>query len=287
MGYVIFYNKKLFDEAGVAHPSETESMTWRQYDELARALGKPDRNPGKAIYGCSVQEWFFGIWAKWVWGDDGHQILGNLNSEPVIEAWNLGTALVREGYAPGSSLLQTMPAGESDLFAQGKIAMTWSDFTEATKYEANNIDFGIAPFVVVEGSESFVDTWTTPWGTFTQSKHPDEALKFLEFIATDAQRIRAETSADPPLSTKVAEELKWNQGDPIRKQYLTVLQKAKPQIFVPTSFLPEGTYDPEEVFRKLTVSGGTDAKPLLDEAATKTQPELDKAWAEWEKLSPK
>jgi multiple sugar transport system substrate-binding protein len=285
-GNVIFYNKGLFDEAGIAHPSETESMQWPQFDEIARQLGKPDRNPANAVYGCTVTHWYFGIWAKWIWGEDGHEIVGNLNSEPVVDAWNRGTALVRDGIAPGASLIETLPAGESDLFAQGKIAMTWSDFTEASKYTANDIDFGLAPFVVIEGSESFVDTWTAPWGTFTESKHPEEALAFLKFIATDAQRIRAETSSDPPLSTKVAEELEWGKDDPIKQQYLTVLQQAKPQVFVPGSFLPEGTYDSEEVFRKMTVERQEDAKPLLDEAAEKTQPELDKAWEEWEKLSP-
>lgn len=286
-GNVIFYNKGLFDGAGIDYPSDTESMQWPHFEEIARKLGKPDRNPAKATYGASVTHWYFGIWAKWVWGDDGRQIDGNLNSGPEIDAWNLGTALVRDGYAPGASLLETLPAGESDLFTQGKIAMTWSDFTEASKYEANGIDFGLAPFVVIEGSESFVDTWTAPWGTFTESKHPDEALAFLKFIATDAQHIRAETSSDPPLSMKVADALEWGKDDPIKQQYLTVLKQAKPQVFVPGEFLPEGTYDSEEVFRKMTVERKDDAKPLLDEAAKKTQPELDKAWQEWEKLSPK
>lgn len=285
-GNTIFYNRKLFDDAGIEHPGTSESMTWKKYDELARALGKPDRNPGKAVYGCSVQPWFFGIWSKWVWGEDGRTIQGNLNSPAMVEAWNIGTALVRDGYAPGQSLLQTMPAGESDLFAQGKIAMTWSDFTEASKYQANDIDFGLTPFVVIEGSESFVDTWTTPWGMFTESKHPDEAMAFLKFIATEAQTIRMETSADPPLSTRVADEANWIEGDPIRTMYLEVLQQAKPQVFVPTSFLPEGTYDSEEIFREMTIGGKTDAQPLLDDAAEKTQPELDKAWEEWEKLAP-
>lgn len=285
-GNTIFYNKRLFDEAGLEYPGVSESMTWATYDELARALGQPDRNPGRAVYGCSVQPWFFGIWSKWVWGDDGRTIQGNLNSPEMVEAWNIGTALVRDGFAPGQSLLQTMPAGESDLFAQGKIAMTWSDFTEVTKYQANDIDFGLTPFVVIEGSESFVDTWTTPWGTFTESKNPDQAMAFLRFIATDAQTIRTETSSDPPLSTSVAEEMNWSEGDPVRGMYLDVLQQAKPQVFVPTSFLPEGTYDSEDVFRRMTIEGNTDAQALLDEAAEKTQPELDKAWEEWEKLTP-
>jgi multiple sugar transport system substrate-binding protein len=283
-GNVLFYNKALFDQAGVPYPSAETSLTWPQYADICRKVGKPDRNPANAIFGCSVYPSHFDIWAEWAFGKDGRTIMGNLNSERMIQGWNLGTALVRDGYAPTSSLLETIPAGESDLFAQGKIAITWSDFTEAPKYTANNISFGLAPFYVVEGSESFVDTWTTPWGTFRDSPHQAEALKFLQFMATDAQRIRAEVSSDPPLSTKVAQELAWGQDDPIRQQYLTVLKQAKPQVFVPP--LPEGAYDAREIFRQMTVERKEDAKPLLDEAAAKTQPLLDKAWQDWEALAP-
>ena len=285
-GNVLFYNKALFDAAGVPYPSETESLTWTQYSDNCRALGTPDRNPMRAVYGCSVPDWAFNIWSKWSWGEDGKTVLGNLNSDAMVQAWNLGTALTRDGFAPSSSIEQSLPAGIRDLFAQGKVAMTWSDFTDVTKYQANGIDFGMAPFVVLDGSESFVDTWTSPWGTFTQAQHPEQALAFLEFIATDAQTIRAETSADPPLSQAVAAELEWGAGDPVKQQYLAVLQQGKAQVFYPESFLPTEIFPntQRELFRRMTVGGETDAKPLLDEAAAAAQPALDAAWVEWDAL---
>lgn len=285
-GNIMFYNKGLFDAAGVPYPSATESMTWAEFDQACRAVGKPDRNPMQAVYGCSVQDWSFDIWSKWVWGEDGRTALGNLNSDAMVQGWNLGTALVRDGYAPSASIEQSLPSGVRDLFAQGKMAMIWSDFTDIEKYEANGIAFGLAPFVVIEGSESFVDTWTTPWGTFTGSQHPEEALAFLEFIATDAQYIRAETSADPPLSQTVAAEVGWGKDDPLKEEYLTVLEQGKAQVFVPTSYIPEGLYPhtEDEIYRRLTAGGETDAKPILDEAAAQVQPALEEAWAEWERL---
>ncbi len=283
-GNVLFYNKALFDQAGLPYPSTTQSLTWTQYADICRRTGHPDRNPANAVYGCSVQPSHFDIWARWAYGDDGRTVTGNLNSEQMVQAWNLGTGLVRDGYAPSTSVLQTVPAGESDLFAQGKIAITWSDFTEVAKYEANGIDFGMAPFYVLDGSESFVDTWTSPWGTFTGSAHPQEALSFLRFIATDAQYIRTEVSADPPLSNRVAQEVGWGQNDPVSQEYLTVLQQAKPQVFVPQ--LPEGAYDSAEIFRLMTVERQEDARPLLDAAVATTQPLLDQAWLDWEALAP-
>jgi hypothetical protein len=161
--------------------------------------------------------------------------------------------------------------------------MTWTDFTFIPDYQAAGIAFGLAPWQVISGSESFVDTWTTAWGTFVESEHLHAALTFLQFIGTDAQRIRAQASADPPLSLKVADEINWGAGDPIKEQYLQVLEvAAKPQTFVPP--LPEGAYEPAEVYNEMTVQGETDAEPILNAEARRTQPILDRAWKDWEAL---
>ena len=242
---VLFYNKDMFDAAGLEYPPADRSLTWPQFAELCRALAKPSPNPIEAVYGCSVPAYSFGIWTKWLYGDDGRHAIGNINSPEMVEAWNLGTALVRDGMAPNASVMGAFPAGESDMSAQGKIAMTQSDFSEAAKFEEQNINFGVAPFWVLSGSESFVDTWTAPWGTFVESPHPKQALEFVKFLATDAQRLRPTVSSDPPLNMKVAEEINWGADDPIKQQYLEVLKQAKPQGPPPHPFfvMPEGAYD--------------------------------------------
>ena len=97
--------------------------------------------------------------------------------------------------APSPQLLEA--ASESDLFASGRLGITWSDFTETPKYVENGVDFGIAPFYVINEGESFVDTWTSPWGTFVDSKDQELALEFLRFIATEAQRIRPDGLGRP------------------------------------------------------------------------------------------
>ncbi|MBL8126950.1 MAG: extracellular solute-binding protein, partial [Chloroflexia bacterium] len=90
-GNILFYNKALFDAAGVAHPSQTDSMTWPEFDQACRAVGQPSRNPMQAVYGCFVPHWAFGIWRQWVWGEDGHTATGNLNSDAMVQSYNLGT----------------------------------------------------------------------------------------------------------------------------------------------------------------------------------------------------
>lgn len=286
-GNVIFYNKKMFDDAGIPYPSATKSLTTQEYADLCTKLAKPNADPTKAIWGCSMPDWGLRINQAWVYGTDGHKSEGNLNSPAMKEAYQIATKLDHDGIAAGSSVVGSGSGGgglgsESDLFAQGKLAMTWSDFTDATKYKQSGISFGLMPFFVPKGAASFVDVWTAPWGTFKSSKHQAEALEFLKFIATDAQYLRAKVSSDPPLSTKVANEIAWGKSDPVTQQYLQVLSIAPGQPFVPP--LPEGAVPWDDIWSQMLEKPGTDAGPLLDQTAATAQGALDQGWKDWDSL---
>ncbi len=279
-GNILVYNKKLLDAAGVGYPAADTSLSIQQYADLCRKLAKPDPDPSKAVFGCSMPEWGPPIQAKDVFGPDGRSAQVNMNSPEMVDAFNIAGALVREKAAPGGTVLTAV--GESDLFAQGRLGITWTDFTETPKYVASNVDFGMTPFFVIKQGESFVDTWTAPWGTFVGSPNQAAALEYLRWIATDGQVVRMQTSPDPALSSKAAQAENYGAGDPVKTAYLTVLSAAaRPQTFVPPGV---ESWDPAEVLRLLTVGGKTDAKPILDAAAAAAQTELDKVWGTWEKL---
>lgn len=276
-GNVLVYNKALFDDAGLDYPSPDESMTIQEYAELCRALAEPSDDPAQNVFGCAMPEFAFSFYP--IYGDDGRTAEGNMNAPELADAFELGASLINEGRAPTPSVLETVT--EADLFAQGLIAMTWSDFSAVPLYEEGGVEFGMAPFFVIEGQEDFVDTWTAPWGTFEDSPNPEDAMAFLEFIATDAQRIQMEQTPDPPLSTTVAEEAGYGEDDPVKAEFLQVLENARPLVFVPPG---EDAWDPAEVLRLLTVEEQTDAQPILDEMAAAAQANLDAVWERWDSL---
>jgi multiple sugar transport system substrate-binding protein len=272
-GNVLVFNRALFDAAGVPYPSADESMTFAEYEEMCRQLGQPSDNPEENVYGCTMPaDIAFNFYP--VFGEDGRTAEGNMNAPELADAFEIGAGLINDGFAPSFSVLETI--AESDLFAQGQIAITWSDFTAVPTYQEAEIDFGMAPFFVVEGEEDFVDTWTAPWGTFEESPHPDAALQLM---ATDGQRVQMEVTPDPPLSTVVAEEADYGQDDPIKQDFLQVLENARPLVFTPPGV---ETWDPVEVMRLLTIEGETDAQAILDEMAAASQEELDAAWERWD-----
>jgi multiple sugar transport system substrate-binding protein len=275
-GNVLVYNRAIFDAAGVPHPSPDESMTFPAYADMCRQLAQPSENPEENVYGCTMPaDIAFNFYP--VFGEDGRTAEGNMNAPELAEAFEIGAALINEGLAPSFSVLETI--AETDLFAQGQIAITWSDFTAVPTYQEAEIDFGMAPFFVVEGQEDFVDTWTAPWGTFTDSPHPEDALRLVEFMATDAQQVQMEVTPDPPLSTSAAEEANYGADDPIKQEFLHVLENARPLVFTPPGV---ETWDPVEVIRLLTIEGQTDAQAILDEMAAASQQELDAAWERWD-----
>lgn len=279
-GNVLVYNKALFDAAGVPYPAADKSLTIGEYADICRKLAKPDPDPNKTVYGCSMPNWGPAIQAKDVFGPAGRTTDGSMNGPAMVAAFDIAASVLRDKLAPSDQILEA--AAESDLFAGGRLGITWTDFTETPKYVANGIDFGIAPFFVIHDGESFVDTWTAPWATFTDSRDQALALEFLRFLATDAQRIRAQVSADPPLSMTVAVDVGYGKDDPVKAAYLEVLNAAaKPQVFVPPGV---EAFDPAEVLRLLVDEKRTDTKAILDDQAVRSQKELDKVWERWDKL---
>lgn len=112
-----YYNKDLFDAAGVAYPSK--DWTWDDLVSLSRQISKPD----EGIYGTGM---FFG-WLHWnykqIWQNGGQVYNADytrslLDSPEAIEAMQFWADLAAEGQImPG-------PAGEAPdvVFGAGKAA---------------------------------------------------------------------------------------------------------------------------------------------------------------------
>jgi multiple sugar transport system substrate-binding protein len=65
----LFYNKKLFDESGLAYP--TPDTTWEEYVELARKLTETDSSGRITQFGSNGWEWWTFPVAQAVWSNGG------------------------------------------------------------------------------------------------------------------------------------------------------------------------------------------------------------------------
>ncbi|MFH1512235.1 MAG: extracellular solute-binding protein [Bacillota bacterium] len=137
--WVLYYNKTLFDNAGVAYP--TGDMTWEEYAALARAVASGEGID--KIFGTHYHTWLSAVvnWA--VCGVD--YTLADGNYDPLAYFYALEHALEDEGVCMEYGELKATGQHYSGAFYQGNIAMmpmgSWFIGTLIKEKAAGTFDF--------------------------------------------------------------------------------------------------------------------------------------------------
>jgi multiple sugar transport system substrate-binding protein len=185
----LYYNKALFEQAGIAEPPAT-------WEELKAAAQKIDAL-GEDIYGFGMQgkeietDVYF-YYAMWSHGgdiieDDG---TSGLDSQAAIDAANLYKSLVDENLAqPGVTSMNREDV--QNLFKQGKVGMmiTAPFLASQIKEEAPDLQYGVAPIPAGPGGDQGTYGVTDSIIMFQNSQNKEEAWKFLDFLFQPEQRI--------------------------------------------------------------------------------------------------
>lgn len=191
----LWYNKDLFDKAGISYPDD--SWTWDTWMEAAEKLTNKD----EGVYGMVAPADGQNFWYNLVWqngsdiiSEDGKKIM--LNDPKTVEAIKYGVSFIDKGYSPTTSdFANTTP---DQYFESGKAAMITAGSWMANEYlsiEGLNIDVAPMPKNVDRGSVSS----GMGYAIAANTKHPEEAWKFLEFAASkEANLIQAESGAAIP-----------------------------------------------------------------------------------------
>lgn len=111
--WVLFYNKDLFDAAGVAYP--TNDMTWDAYADLAKAMTKD------GIYGTHYHTWLSAV-ANWA-VCDGVNTLADGQYDDLTYFYNLYQGIEDAGACMAYSELKASGLHYSAAFANGNVAM--------------------------------------------------------------------------------------------------------------------------------------------------------------------
>ena len=113
--WVLFYNKDLFDAAGVELP--TNDMTWDQYAELAKKLTDKE----KGIYGTHYHTWLSAV-ANWA-VCDGVNTLADKEYDDLLYFYKLYQDLEDSGACMSYADLKASGLHYSAAFANGNVAM--------------------------------------------------------------------------------------------------------------------------------------------------------------------
>ncbi|MDR2435595.1 MAG: sugar ABC transporter substrate-binding protein [Treponema sp.] len=178
----LFYNKKIFDEMGVAYP--TDQWSWDDFADAAKRLTNADHyGYAAAIFG---QEGYFNFIFQnngWVISEDRKK--SGFDDPKTIDAVQFFVDFVKNGHSPGLNVTaENTPAA---LLEAGKIAMgtfgSWmlSEF-RSNEYVVANCDIQILP-KGRDGTQATVYNGLG-WVAAANTEYPEEAWKLLEFFSS-------------------------------------------------------------------------------------------------------
>lgn len=279
---LLFYNKELFDAAGVPYPSATEPMTVDEFADVAAQLSQPNEDLSKRVWGTVGEAPFW--WSDPIthFSEDGRTTEGYMNDAPTAHLYDVMSGLVQDGYAPTGSEFDLL--GTEDLLATGQVGMAISDNLVAIDaLETNGIDWGAAPVPIESsGAPVYVASWTDQVGVFASTEHPEEAQEFVAFLGTVGNELRIEVADQLPLDSATPGAEAWAEGSAGRTNVMEAVVLARGAVFVPGFWdVTSPLWDSYDAM----VAGDLTAQAGLDEAAPVVQDNLDQAWETWEAIT--
>ncbi len=213
--WVLFYNKDLFDAAGVEVP--TNDMTWDQYAELAKKMTDKE----KGVYGTHYHTWLSAVvnWAVC----DGVNTLADKNYDDLLYFYKLYQDLEDAGACMSYADLKASGLHYSAAFANGNIAMMpmgyWyvSTLIGYNKDNTCNFKWGITAVPHAEGVAA-----GSSFGNLTgaminaKSEKKDLAWEYISWLGgPEGAKATASVGARPAwVSEDVAEVMASVEGFP-------------------------------------------------------------------------
>lgn len=191
----LWYNKAMFDEAGLAYP--TADWTWDDVTEAAKKLTKEDGSQyGLAVRNDNNQAGYYNL----IYDNGGYIInddktKSGWDDPKTIEAMEVLESWIKDGVMPP---IETMSEnGEDVLFQSGKVAMvlqgSWMVAAyRDNEYTAENCDVVELPKSATTGRRASVYNGLG-WAASANGKNTENAWKLIEYLGSEkAQKKQAE-----------------------------------------------------------------------------------------------
>ncbi len=228
----VFYNKDLFDQAGLPYP--TDDWTWDDLLRLAKALTKHDATGRVSQYG------FYGwAWQDFIYGNGGGLVddvkaptKSLLDDPKSIEGLQFYSDLINKYQVmPTPTALANLGMGVDLMFSSGRLAMFLSGIWETpglrTKY---SFHWDVAMFPKNKDGIRHFGSGGTGYGILKSSKHPREAWEVVKALTSaEVQGELAERGLAQPSLRSVAMGKHWAES-PLPPANKKMLNEAVNQI---------------------------------------------------------
>lgn len=168
----LFYNKTMFAEAGI----DAAPATWDELADVSKKLATGDRS-GLAISGVKNEQGTFQV-LPFVWQTGGD--LGNF-AESGAEALTFLKSLIDDG-GMSSAVANYSQEDARTQFTTEKTAMMVNGPWEIANLDDVEFEWAVAP--LPKNKEAATGLGGENIVAFAEAKHPEQALKFVEFMAS-------------------------------------------------------------------------------------------------------
>lgn len=194
VGPELFYNKDIFDKAGLPYPPSdpAKAWTWDEFREVAKKLTVKDGDQVTqyGAYGFEDRS----VITALIMGNEGEifndtydkMLINNPEAKQVFEAvLNLRKV---DNAAPDAVTLEKVGMQPHQMLETGRVAMladgSWS------LQELAQMDFEVGVGVLPKFKESVTHVQAHMHSAWTNTKHPNEAWKLVEYLSSDEYQLQ-------------------------------------------------------------------------------------------------
>ncbi|GGF93551.1 ABC transporter substrate-binding protein [Paenibacillus aceti] len=193
----LYYNKKIFDDAGLPYPDDT--WDWAKHKEVAASL----TDPSKGIYGFSAELWNQGAFYNTIFQAGGYVISQDKKSSgydkpEAIAGLKFLTNMIQEGISPTFAQLSETPG--HTLFESGKSALYFGgSWYQGALMKAEALKGNIGVTLLPKGEKRATVMHGVGYALSAKTKHPEEAWKFVNYLGSrEAAEILGATGTTIP-----------------------------------------------------------------------------------------
>jgi multiple sugar transport system substrate-binding protein len=205
---VVYYNKDLFDAAGLAYP--TDDWTWAEFLETARILTQDtDGNGETDQYGVGIEPSLFRL-APFIW-QNGGELVDNpdnptrlaLDNPDALAAFQWFVDLQVKEHVVPDAVAEAIEASEV-RFLNGRLAMFFNSRRGVPTYRTiTTFDWDIAPLPIGKTAAGILHS--DAYCMADSAKNKEAAWTFIEFAnSVEGQEIVAASGRTVPSLMEVA-----------------------------------------------------------------------------------
>ncbi|HEY0739111.1 MAG TPA: sugar ABC transporter substrate-binding protein, partial [Herpetosiphonaceae bacterium] len=230
---VLYYNKQIFDEAGVAYP--TDSWTWDDLKTAAQKLTVVEGGGRVARYALGMEGGKYSLWINQNKGsllDDMRNPSKCTMTEPAAaDAIKFFSDMMNENQAMRDANL-SQAGGDAAVFQSNQVAMIVQNASRISAFNEAAMNYDVAPVPIPSGGQRSASAGGAAWSMSSSSQHKEAAWTFLSWLQStdDGQRLYTESGEIFPALQSTAKSAAFLQAQkpPTNRQaFLTEGENAR------------------------------------------------------------